>query len=38
MEYEIRKMEESDWPLVCDIYKQALLEGKSTFQTEHYAV
>lgn len=27
-------MEEADWPLVREIYDQALLEGKSTFQTE----
>lgn len=34
MIYEIRNMEEADWPLVREIYNQALLEGKSTFQTE----
>lgn len=34
MIYEIRDMKEADWPMVREIYNQALLEGKSTFQTE----
>lgn len=34
MEYEIRNMQEADWSIVREIYNQALLEGRSTFQTE----
>lgn len=34
MIYEIRDMYETDWSTVRHIYNQALLEGKSTFQTD----
>lgn len=34
MEYLIRDMKEEDWDAVSSIYKQSLLEGKSTFQIE----
>ena len=34
MEYLIRDMKEEDWEAVSSIYKRALTEGKSTFQTE----
>ena len=30
----IREMKETDWTCVRKIYEQALLEGRSTFQTE----
>lgn len=34
MNCTIREMTADDWTSVCGIYKQAIAEGKSTFQTE----
>ena len=34
MDFVIREMKDSDWERIKEIYKQAILEGKSTFQTE----